>query len=93
MNKSHIHQFSYSNINKSSPLTYLGLNFFCLWEIYPFYMGDSFARKTVAYETSKWGIGFPLPWRIFRILIGHLHDDVVLLLRPESFRVLLSWAN
>lgn len=28
MNKSHIHQFSYSNINKSSPLTYLGLNFY-----------------------------------------------------------------
>ena len=25
--------------------------------------------------------------------IGHLHDDVILLLRPESFRVLLSWAN
>ena len=25
--------------------------------------------------------------------IGHLHDDVILLLRPESFRVLLSCAN
>ena len=25
--------------------------------------------------------------------IDHLHDDVVLLLRPESFRVLLSCAN
>ena len=50
MSKSHIHQFSYSNINKSSPLTYLGRNFyfFGLWEIYLFYMGDSFARKTVA---------------------------------------------
>ena len=26
-------------------------------------------------------------------LIGHLHDDIILLLRPESFRVLLSCAN
>ena len=25
--------------------------------------------------------------------IGHLHDDVILLLRPESVRVLLSCAN
>ena len=25
--------------------------------------------------------------------IGHFHDDVILLLRPESFRVLLSCAN
>ena len=25
--------------------------------------------------------------------IGHLHDDVILLLRPESFRTLLSCAN
>ena len=25
--------------------------------------------------------------------IGHLHDDVILLLLPESFRVLLSYAN
>ena len=25
--------------------------------------------------------------------IGHLHDDVILLLRPESFRGLLSCAN
>ena len=27
------------------------------------------------------------------VKIGHLHDDVILLLRPESFRVLLSCAN
>ena len=26
-------------------------------------------------------------------IIGHLHDDIILLLRPESFRVLLSCAN
>ena len=26
-------------------------------------------------------------------MIGHLHDDVILVLRPESFRVLLSCAN
>ena len=26
-------------------------------------------------------------------IIGHLHDDVILLLRPESFRTLLSCAN
>ena len=26
-------------------------------------------------------------------LIGHLHDDIILLLRPESFMVLLSCAN
>ena len=25
--------------------------------------------------------------------IGHLHDDAILLLRPETFRVLLSFAN
>ena len=25
-------------------------------------------------------------------MIGHLHDDVILLLRPESFRILLSCA-
>ena len=50
-------------------------------------------EKLLPYETSKWGIGFPLLWMIFRILIGHLHDDVVSLLRLESFRVLLSWAN
>ena len=25
--------------------------------------------------------------------IGHLHDDIILLLRPESFRGLLSCAN
>ena len=25
--------------------------------------------------------------------IGHLHDDIILLLRPESFRVLLFCAN
>ena len=25
--------------------------------------------------------------------IGHLHDDVILLLRPESFKALLSFAN
>ena len=25
--------------------------------------------------------------------IGHLHDDIILLLRPESFRRLLSCAN
>ena len=25
--------------------------------------------------------------------IGHLYDDIILLLRPESFRVLLSCAN
>ena len=25
--------------------------------------------------------------------ISHLHDDIMLLLRPESFRVLLSCAN
>ena len=27
------------------------------------------------------------------IIIGHLHDDVILLLRPELLRVLLSCAN
>ena len=94
MSKSHM--FSYSNINKSSPLTYLGLDF------YFFFVSEKFIlftrailllEKLLPYETSEWGIGFPLPWRIFRILIGHLHDDVVLLLRPDSFRVLLSWAN
>ena len=26
-------------------------------------------------------------------IIGHLHDDVILLLGPEFFRVLLSFAN
>ena len=31
-------------------------------------------------------------WAIFAT-IDHLHDDVVLILRPESFRVLLSCAN
>ena len=97
MSKSHIHQFSYSNINKSSPLTYLGRNFYflCLWEIYPFltWWAILLLEKLLPYETSKWGIGFPLLWMIFRILIGHLHDDVVLLLRLESFRVLLSCAN
>ena len=25
--------------------------------------------------------------------IGHLHDDVILLLQPESFKALLSFAN
>ena len=30
---------------------------------------------------------------VFRSLIGHLHNDIILLLRPESFRVLLSCAN
>ena len=30
---------------------------------------------------------------VFLNLIGHLHDDVILLLRPESFRTLLSCAN
>ena len=50
-------------------------------------------EKLLTYETSKWGIEFPLLWIIFRILIGHLHDDVVLLLRLESFRVLRSSAN
>ena len=29
----------------------------------------------------------------FQVPIGHLHDDVILLLRPESFRVLFSCAN
>ena len=28
-----------------------------------------------------------------RCAIGHLHDDIILLLLPESFRVLLSCAN
>ena len=27
------------------------------------------------------------------VLIRHLHDDIILLLRPESFRGLLSCAN
>ena len=27
------------------------------------------------------------------VTIGHLHDDIILLLRPESFRVLLSCVN
>ena len=27
------------------------------------------------------------------LIIGHLHDEVILLLRPESFRGLLSCAN
>ena len=33
--------------------------------------------------------------RVFggHLAIGHLHDGVILLLRPESFRVLLPWAN
>ena len=31
--------------------------------------------------------------RLFTKLIGHLHDGVILLLQPESFRVLLSCAN
>ena len=26
-------------------------------------------------------------------IIGHLHDDVILLLRPESFRGFISYAN
>ena len=30
---------------------------------------------------------------VFRSLRGHLRDDIILLLRPESFRVLLSCAN
>ena len=36
-------------------------------------------------------------WTIFmkikKIIIVHLHDDVILLLRPESFRGLLSYTN
>ena len=28
-----------------------------------------------------------------KVTLGNLHDDVILLLRPESFRVLLSCAN
>ena len=68
MSKSHM--FSYSNINKSSPLTYLGLDF------YFFFVSEKFIlftrailllEKLLPYETSEWGIGFPLPWRIFRI--------------------------
>ena len=31
--------------------------------------------------------------RLFTKLTGHLHDGVILLLQPESFRVLLSCAN
>ena len=27
------------------------------------------------------------------VTMGHLHDDVILLIRPESFRVLLTCAN
>ena len=30
---------------------------------------------------------------ILSVAIGQLHDDVILLLQPESFRVLLSFAN
>ena len=30
---------------------------------------------------------------VFRSLIGHLHNYIILLLRPESFRVFLSCAN
>ena len=69
MNRSHIHQFSYNNINKSSPLTYLGHNFylyFCLWEIYPFCMGDSFARKTVAIWNKYLGRRFTTTSRILQ---------------------------
>ena len=32
-------------------------------------------------------------WRLWQEDIGHLRDDVILLLRPESFRNLLSCAN
>ena len=66
MSKSHM--FSYSNINKSSPLTYLGLDFyffFCLWEIYPFYTGDSFARKTVAIWNKWMGYWFSVAMEDF----------------------------
>ena len=35
----------------------------------------------------------PARHNVFHSLIGHLHDDIILLLRPESFRVLLSSAN
>ena len=35
----------------------------------------------------------PARGNVFRSLIGHLHDDIILLLRPESFRVLLPCAN
>ena len=30
---------------------------------------------------------------VFRSLRGHLRDDIILLLRPESLRVFLSCAN
>ena len=30
---------------------------------------------------------------MYLVLIGHLHDDIILPLRPESFRILLSCAN
>ena len=32
-------------------------------------------------------------WCLIDNPIGHLHEDVILLLRPESFRGLLSCAN
>lgn len=55
MNRSHIHQFSYNNINKSSLLTYLGHNF------YLFFVSEKFIlftwailllEKLLPYETS-----------------------------------------
>ena len=35
----------------------------------------------------------PARGNVFQSLIGHLHNDIILLLRPESFGVLLSCAN
>ena len=36
-------------------------------------------------------------WKAYKLAlvgqIGHMHDDVILLLLPESFRVLLCYAN
>ena len=36
---------------------------------------------------------FAKQWSREKFAIGHLHDDVIVLLRPESFRTLLSCAN
>ena len=42
---------------------------------------------------TNWKTKGQFPWEHHVVWIGDLHDDVILLLRPESFRVLLSCAN
>lgn len=68
MNKSHIHQFHH-NINKSSPLPYVGLNLYLF--ISKKFILFTWAIVFLEREVNSLGYSFSVAMDDFRILIPH----------------------